>query len=79
MGEYCVSALCYLIQARSLLILTTHHQLREEVDEVLREEHHRGVQGNHKAGPQSQVQIRRQLLLTHTHTKTVIRKEFILH
>lgn len=48
----------------------THHQLWEQVNEVLRGENYWGVQGNHKAGPQSQVQIGRQLLLTHTHMKS---------
>lgn len=47
-------------------VISAHHQLREEVDEVLRGEHHRGVQRNHEAGPQSQVQVRRQLLLEQT-------------
>lgn len=42
-----------------------YYQLGEEVNEVLRGEHHRGVQRNHKAGPQSQVQIRSQLLHIH--------------
>lgn len=46
-----------------------YYQLREEVDEVLRGEHHRGVQRNHEAGPQSQVQICSQFLHTHKHKK----------
>ena len=56
----------------------THHQLWEEVNEVLRGENHRGVQRNYKASPQSQIQICRQLLLTHTNTQ-VIRNKFTLH
>lgn len=55
------------------VLIMTHHQLGEQVDEVLRGEHHRGVQRDHKARPQSQVQICRQLLLTHTYEE--IRKE----
>lgn len=43
--------------------LGAHHQLGEEVNEVLRGQHHRGVERNHKAGPQGQVQVGRQLLL----------------
>lgn len=49
-----------------MTLVIPHRQLREEVDEVLRWEHHRGIQWNHKAGPQCQVQICCQLLHTHT-------------
>lgn len=46
-------------------VLIPHRQLREKVNEVLRWEHHRGIQWNHKASPQCQVQICCQLLHTH--------------
>lgn len=47
-------------------VKSSHHQLREKINEVLGRKHHWGVQRNHEAGPQSQVQICRQLLLTNT-------------
>lgn len=44
----------------------THHQLDEEVEQVLGGHHHRGVQGDDVATPQGQVQVGGQLLLTAT-------------
>lgn len=54
-------------------MVTAHRQLREEVYEVLRGEHHWGIQRNHKAGPKCQVQVRCQLLHTHTVMKRNIK------
>lgn len=56
----------YVFEQWCITRVIPHRQLREEVDEVLRGEHHRGIQRNHKASPQCQVQICCQLLYTHT-------------
>ena len=47
-----------------------HHELHEEVHEVVGGENHGRVQRDHEAGPQRQVEIRSQLLHkgnAHTH------------
>lgn len=66
-AQHCIIKMGFLCILRWHHVIGAHHQLREEVDEVLRGEHHRGVQRNNEAGPQSQVQVRRQLLLEQTH------------
>ena len=55
-----------------------HHELHEEVHEILGGKNHGRVQRDHEAGPQSQVEVRSQLLRqgTSTHTARLDRRTF---